>query len=510
MPETSLLRRLFSWPSLLFGLLLLCVLVYSWNPLGGGDDFWAHAAIGRWTLENAQVPRRSLFLWSADIPWIFHAFGSGVVFAALLLAGGPVLALIFNAFASALPVILIWSWWRKNRPFALVFALFVLISIWVAGVRWHLRPEIFTVNFLTLLMLFFLSEKKPLWSKIAIVGMFALWPNMHGGVLMGIVVMWATALAETAQALFSKGREKPDFSLIPLAAISTLAVFLGSAYGFGYAQTWGGIGSELFLTVTEWKPFWHSPQMPIEMPIGVFLLCATAFVLWFKSPEKRWAHAAWVLLFLLAFLQARRQLWLVAVAALLVIAVYSAPLVSANLFRLYRRSKTPLAVPRGHALIARVGVVSFLLAAIFVGFTREKGPFAPVEKTFPSGLAQAIREAPAGKMFNDYEYSAALQWLLYGQREFYIDLINAYPPEMLKDYLDIVRTSTRGLQLLESLEIDVVALRPRKPGEGMNKLAQFLNSDPRWRRIYTGKDGDVWARNRALRNRNLARNDAPN
>jgi hypothetical protein len=497
------------WPFLFFILLALNVVAFSWNPLKGGDDFWGHAAIGQWALENQSVPRRSLFLWTADIPWVYHAYGSGVVFAALLNLGGPVLALLFNAFASLLPFALVWFWWRKNRPFASVFALFLVVAIWVSCARWHLRPEIFTANFLVFLFLFFMGSQRPLWLCGLVVAMFALWPNMHGGSLMGIAVVWGTAIAELID------DRKNGLKTLALAVISTLAVFAGSAYHFGYVDAWKSFGTELFLLVDEWKPFWWKPYMPPEVIIGVFLLWGSALWLWFKSPERKLSHLAWLLLFMLAFVRARRQLWLVSIASLTVMAIYATPLCGQSLFGWYHRivkraSSFDGKVPAGFTNIARYGTLAILCCSLIAALTREKQPSAVYDSKFPHGMAKFLEtKAPAGRMFNDYEYSASLQWLLYGKREFYIDLINAYPQELLKEYSEVLKASAKGRKVLDERNIDIVALRPRKKGESMNELVTYLNSSPQWQLQYDGVDGTVWVRSVALTKRSLVSNSHP-
>src|SRR5262249_39571733 len=94
-------------PRLYLILLVLLGAAYAWRPLRPGDDFWSHAAVGRWIWQHGQVPHQTLLLWTPAQPWIAHSWLSELTFFGLLAAGGPrggpYLALAFTALMAALP-----------------------------------------------------------------------------------------------------------------------------------------------------------------------------------------------------------------------------------------------------------------------------------------------------------------------------------------------------------------------------------------------------------------------
>src|SRR5947207_1388437 len=73
MPSPARTRRE-PWLMILSGLVCLFCILQAWCPLPGSDDFWAHAAVGRWIWQNGQVPDHSLFLWTASEPWVAHSW----------------------------------------------------------------------------------------------------------------------------------------------------------------------------------------------------------------------------------------------------------------------------------------------------------------------------------------------------------------------------------------------------------------------------------------------------
>ena len=88
-------QRLRLWidrlPRFYFPLTMLLFPAIAWRPLRGADDFWVHAAIGRWIWQHGQIPHETLFVWGAKpIPWIYHSWLSQLGFYGLLSAGpGP-------------------------------------------------------------------------------------------------------------------------------------------------------------------------------------------------------------------------------------------------------------------------------------------------------------------------------------------------------------------------------------------------------------------------------------
>ena len=472
-------------------LLLLACLVYSVRTIGGAEDFWAHAALGRWALANQQVPKHTLFLWSADIPWIFHSWLSGVIFAAILGSVGVWGAVILNVVMSAAPFAVLYNWWRNHKTVSSLGVILFAVAIYLAATRFRLRTEMFSMFFLSILATFILTDNKKRWHYGAIAAMFALWPNLHGAVLMGLVILWSGTLAELAQF------RRAAWLLLPLALVCTLCVFLFNPWGFGYARTWSGLDTPLFHAVNEWKPFWEKPYLPTIFVGSHIAFWCFALVLWLANPRRRWACLVWLLIVGAAFLQARRQMWLASIFGLLVILANSDLLTGPILWRGWRawttgeRDANPAELLRN---IGKAGAVVLVSSFIARGYMTYWPPHI-ITDTYPTKMSRYLLDkAPPGRIFNDYEYSASLEWLLHDKRKIYVDLINAYPPQLLFEYLQIAGGTKEGLKMLDTRKFDIVALRPRNSTEAMNNLANFLDGSSDWQRKYNGPDGSVWVR----------------
>ncbi len=495
-------------------LILLCAL-WAFVPLEGGDDFWAHAAIGRIVLDTGHIPKSTVYLWSADVPWVFHAYGSGIIYAFLLRFGGPWLCLVLNFALAIAPLILIWRH-AKNRvgevPLLLVW-LFVP-ALWFSSVRWRLRPEGFTVLFLTITLLFLLGEKRPRWQYFAIAAMFALWPNLHGGVLVGILVMWIGAVAEAGQRLLSRreaalsetpvasanlamqerSEQRVDWGLFGLAVTCSILPLLCNPWGLGYRTVFSGTAATSN-HISEWRHFWADPAMNLEVAWGLCALCVVALVVWCLDRQKRAAIGAALLLLTALWIQARRQMWLTSTTCLVALAQSAALLTGERIYGVVTRRKN-VQLDSIMRMIGQVGTLIILICACVVNIP-DKG-FRAVGKTTPIAMSQfLLTVAPSGRTFNDYEYSAALEWYLDGKRPLYIDLINAYPPKIFDDWYNVAHADPTGLKYLDQWKVDVVALRPigaKNEKDPIFKLGKYLETSPQWKEIYKGVDGRVWQR----------------
>lgn len=482
-------------------LLMLVVAAFAWRPLDGGDDFWAHAAIGRWIVENGQVPHRTLFLWSADEPYIAHAWLFEVLcYGAMKLGGeggGPVLTRLFTVGISALPFFLIWRRWRRDQPFSSLVPLVFLAAMWVSSPRFEPRPELFTALFLTILWLFLLDwpRETPSWRRAApLVLMFALWPNLHGAVAYGIVLLWATVLCDLFQ---FRRRALP---LVAFAALCTLAVVC-NPYGVGYWRVLVPINSETFAGINEWKPFWKWPALSAAV-VGVeYVLWSAALLLWAVGRERRWAQIAWIFLMGAAFIRARRNLWVTSLACLVVIIANAGALDTQKIWRAWRtwmaqRGGESASAPIPHPMRALVRLTILVLGVMAIADITPKDFWPPraVSPKLPVKMTEFLAtQAPPGRIFNDYEFSAYHEWGLRGRRELFIDLNNAYPDRVMKNYFATLKRS-QALKMLDQMRIQVVALRPAKKNEGVGDLGRILDGNASWKRIYRGKDGTIWAR----------------
>lgn len=505
--SSSVVERSFRFlPRLWLPLLALLCLASAWRPLGGGDDVWAHAAIGRWMVSHATIPRETLFLWGAPPqPWIYHSWLSQLTFYGLLSRGeitGAFLLLGLTALIAFLVFALLWRAWSARSGGAsfwmpLVFAL----AVYCSSLRFRPRPELFTALFLTLLLLFLRREKSPqqnesraapgvLWLETFFVfALFVVWANFHGAVAIGLLLLGATAVCEMAQ---ERGA-RASWKWVWLFMVGVLAVNV-NPYGFEYWQALKPVGGPMFERIDEWKPFWKPPFLNSNMLLGELILVWLALLCWLGNTRRRWAQLLWLVLMAALFIEARRHLWLLPIVCLAVIAANASTLCQLRL----RGQVSPFA--RGAVRLVATGVL--LLAVVFTVSPAQfssaqfrTGPLAPTTPRRAASFFKAQHLGARGRVFNDYENSSFLQWRFGGAPPLFIDLLNAYPDSLLFDYFDVVNANARGRKILEARKVNVVILRAYAPDSSLAKLAKYLDKNKQqWRRIYSATDGTIWLR----------------
>ncbi len=495
-------------PRLYLPLLMALCIGISWRVLGGGSDFWAHAAIGRW-IESNGVPHQTLFLWSARQDWIAHSWLSQLWFYFLLKWGGPlwgpVWALFFAGAMTALTIAVLWRAWTLRGRVTILTPLFFALAIWCGSPRSRPRPELWSGLFFALLLAYLLHfqeiRKVTPRTLIALVLMFVLWTNFHGGVAAGLLLIAITAFVDVLQ----ERRETGNWKYSPLISLLLCCVLAVCVNPFGLHYFWAllPVSGEMFKYIDEWKPVWKAPVMDPVFTMTGALLAMFALLAWLNNEKRRWAQGVWILVWALLLLSARRHMWMWTLVSLAVLAANSSGVDSKVFWSAFRgRRKMGAAPTLQIILIARVAMVIFLAVVIVLqtpSAIRESWPPKARAHNFPEAAARRFAQVAKGRrVFNDYEFSSYLQWRCAGQPPLYIDLLNAYPDRLLtEDYFNILKATPAGRTLLRDLKINAVFLRPHAKKDGMAKLAAYLDKQRQWHRVYQGPDGTIWLKNTA-------------
>jgi hypothetical protein len=272
-------------------------------------------------------------------------------------------------------------------------------------------------------------------------------------------------------------------------------------YGLSWWQGLRPVGGRTFAQIQEWRPVWQGAPLPDEMVLAAVVLPALALLAWTLNPARRWAHLAWLLLLAGLFLTARRNVWPYSLTCLMVLAANARVLdpeflwqkASAWMRRPGRRAQPLpelLRWPFRLALLAWIVLDGLLLV-----MGRPRSP--PMQPTrLEQGLVRFLREHEVPeRVFNDYENSSYLQWGLAGEPPLYLDLLNAYPDSVMRDYQDLANLTARGRALLDEQRIDLVVLTTNRGGApSLVALARYLDHNGGWARIYAGGGGVVWMR----------------
>ncbi len=494
-------------PRFYLPLIVALCCVQTWRPLGGGDDFWAHAAIGRWIAQHGAVPQRTLFLWGDNQPWIAHSWGTQLWFYGFMKIGGerggPYLALLFACVMLSLCFVLLWREWARRGQISTLTMLFFALATVCAQTRARPRPELFSSVFFTILLVYLLDTKRRSgfsWRDGALVLMFVAWANLHGQVAAGLLLLALTALCDAAQARFGGADWKPARRSGAVLLACALAINL-NPYGWHYWSALRPVGGPMFAHIDEWKPFWKAPALDIFFPAAAFVPALFALIAWLGTTKRRWAYGAWLIVWMALLLTARRYLWMLSLVSLAVLAAHAEAIAPQVFWRALRsvlwKEKGAAEIPALWRLAARGATVVFLVVVIARQTPQawlHRVPRAVSERLpgpAATKLMQMAKRRPGLRVFNDYESSSYLQWRCAGAPPLFIDLLNAYPDRLLFDYFDILKAKSKGRKMLAARRVNCVFLRRHKPKESLASFAKYLNANPSWRRVYA-RDATIW------------------
>lgn len=200
--------------------ILFCVAVFSqflkieiWD-----SDFWWHIATGKYIVSTGSLPEKDPFSYTSELEENKNLFPerenfilkqywlSQIIFYILYEHTGPKGIILFRSALFTLTILLVF--WRLQRwsvslpvSFLSAFALFMLIMSRLTGDR----PVLFTILF-TALTFFILEDFKDKKDKriFLLSPLMLLWSNLHGGFILGVIIIMVFMLGEGIKILSKK------------------------------------------------------------------------------------------------------------------------------------------------------------------------------------------------------------------------------------------------------------------------------------------------------------------
>jgi hypothetical protein len=195
------------------------------------EDLWGRMAAGRLTLSEGSVPRKDVFAYvpTKDI-WVDHEWLSGVVFHLIHESLGEAGLLGLRAALGLGTMALLCLATRGVRPWTSAILSLAALPLLAQGFNSVVRAQAFTFLFVAL-SLFVLERGR---RRMVLVPLAALWANLHGGFVLGPLLLLAYGH--------------------PATAALALAASLLNPYGLEY---WPYLASALSMPrpeIVEWRP----------------------------------------------------------------------------------------------------------------------------------------------------------------------------------------------------------------------------------------------------------------
>jgi hypothetical protein len=232
---------------------LFAVVVAVFSHTRADPDLWGHVRFGQDTVTAGALETIDGYSFLSDRPWINHEWLAEILMYLAYAAGSGAGLILLKAAILSLMLWAVVSSWPRGLPIrstALMVGLLVIGTVPQAN---HVRPQLFSLLAFAVLLRILVrgagTPREQLWRGIALMVLFALWANLHGGWIVGVgtVGLWtAVELALPAH--------RRDGVIMVFTGAAALAATIATPYG---PRLW----QFLFQTVqfgreqiTDWQP----------------------------------------------------------------------------------------------------------------------------------------------------------------------------------------------------------------------------------------------------------------
>lgn len=204
------------------------------------SDFWWHIATGKYIVETGTIPDRDPFSFTANreenrnlLPerenFLLKQYWLGqTIFYLIFDLFGPKGIITLRALILFMVILLVlWRLTRLKVSFYIIFVFIFFVYLDLARFTGE-RPVLFTILF-TVLTFIILEEFKQKKTKILLllIPLMLLWANLHGGFIIGVVIIGIYMIFEGIKIIFKKADyTKREISLFYIVTI----LALGASY----------------------------------------------------------------------------------------------------------------------------------------------------------------------------------------------------------------------------------------------------------------------------------------
>jgi hypothetical protein len=440
--------------------------------LNDSDTYW-QITIGQWILDHHALPRVDFYSFTkAGEPWVSSSWLSQVLLATSYNLAGWTGPIVLAAACIAVTFAML-TWILGQRLPAFFAVVVTLVALLVPVQHLVARPHVFVLPVMLAWAYGLLSaSERGRAPSFWLLPLIALWANLHGGFIFGLVLVGGFAL----EALWNADRAQHKTLALRWAVFGVAALVACCVTPYG----WGSILAarkildlgELLHLIYEWMPADFSRLSMFEM--AILALIAGALYGGVKLSPPRIALVLGLLHMALAH---NRN---IEIFALLLPIVVMTPVASQFGFRPARFAQTGMPATVTAVLLVLVGCWSWVLSA--------NAGFAPPERQSPAAAVDVLKARNPKRVLNDLPFGGYLIWrqmpvFIDGRAELYGEAFEMayYRAVQLKDvnlFLDILKT----------WEIDAVLLTPATPAVGL------LDNIGGWQRIYSDENAVLHVR----------------
>ena len=466
---------------LAFVLLLIAVFFEYAGPLQD-QDLWWHMELGKYLVQNFTLkPDHSIYSWTvADPNWVYNGWIPQMFFYLVHYAGG--IPLLFASYYGILILIIALFYFfnhQLNQPLNMFYLLSILLVMVCLRLNSTLRPEMFSVLFLTLtVFIYFYSiytGKNYFWLYPVLM---LVWVNSHGVFAFGMVFMSAAFAGELInysikRQAVSKQLLKQFFTAVVLSCIALILTPYGPKWVWSIVTSFSNPKfMHQAMELIAYKPifaFAHPAKyILVAMSVFFFILSMYMFIV------ARYYNIAILLVngvfTYFSFMYGRSAYYYLPVWYFSVVYLIShAPRITHYSFRL-----------------SPVFLAAFIL---FSGWRVHHVVYVPLDYNYVGfGVGEYMPEKAAdfmlhhkleGPLFNTYEIGGYLLWRLYPEYRVFIDPRHGPYTKHLSDEYRIFETGGSFEQFTAKYPFKTAIVKL----SWIHLVTNFFQS-PDWRLVY--------------------------
>jgi hypothetical protein len=304
------IRRLFSFDVFIFTLVWLLLISVGRTKLFKDPGTFSHTAIGEHILNARTVIDKDIFSFTFyGQDWVAQQW-LGECFMALLHRAGGLDALLVMTVSV---IAILYSWLAlkicRSGMNLILGTMILLLALAASSHHLHVRPHISSIVFLAVVFSWlcdFESGRANLRSLFWLLPVFALWTNIHGGILGGLITFFVVAVGWTISLLLgfdSPIRNGKDTVILWILLLLSGAMILVTPYGLALPETWLSIiKSPLIKEVIEEHAsiltMIRLGQYRSILTFTIFMIMGTLYLLLFVRAFRRNFRVTWTIPFM--------------------------------------------------------------------------------------------------------------------------------------------------------------------------------------------------------------------
>jgi hypothetical protein len=496
--------------NIIFVAIFFVLIFGSGNGLLGDGDTGYHIRTGQIILKDWRIPSHDSYSFHAPaLSWTAHEWLAEVIMALLFAWAGLTGVVVFFAFLLAFTHWLLYHSLRAKSDDLILCTFVALLATATSSTHWLARPHVFSILLSVIwchCLYRYQSDNRTVYVG-CLPFLMLLWVNLHGGFIIGLVLVGIYFVNEW----FSSLTTKPDMSCICreraktllLVLLACVAICLFNPYGFDILLFPIRVTSDRFIMdrVIEFlSPNFHEP-----IPFKYMLLLLIGALAVSRSTVSLGDTILTILLSYMALYSARHvSLFAVILASVLLKALIDIVARLSEPFSTWYRTRNRNLLAIDHNLKAYLWpILSFVTVVILAATGLISYRFD--DKKFPVRAVEFLkRETIPGNMFNDDEFGDYMIYAAWPKYRVFMDgRSDMYGEKFGRDYLRIANVAPGWKQTLKKYDIRWIIFNTD------SALTAAVKDQPDWQSIYSDPVATIFVKNEPKSFKLLAKDSSP-